>query len=70
VAAAPPGPPDAAAALAPAGALVIRGGYVLTMDPAAGDLPAADVHIAGGQIAAVGPGLAVPAGTPELGAPA
>ena len=68
VAPAPPGPADPAAALAPPGALVIRGGYVLTMDPEAGDLPAADVHIAGGLIAAVGAGLAVPAGTPELGA--
>ena len=38
------------------------------MDPAAGDLPAADVHIAGGQIVAVGPGLAVPPGTQELDA--
>jgi len=38
------------------------------MDPAAGDLPAADVHIAGGQIVAVGPGLAAPAGTQELDA--
>jgi 5-methylthioadenosine/S-adenosylhomocysteine deaminase len=63
-----PAPPDSASALPPPGALVIRGGYVLTMDPAAGDLPAADVYIDGGRIVAVGPGLAVPAGTPELGA--
>src|SRR5215831_18064703 len=69
VAPAPPGPADPAVALPPPGALVIRGGYVLTMDPAAGDLPAADVHLAGGQIAAVGPGLAVPPGTHELDAP-
>ena len=47
---------------------MIRGGYVLTMDPAAGDFPAADVHVTGGQIAAVGPDLAVPPGTPELDA--
>jgi len=47
---------------------VIRGGYVLTMDPAVGDFPAADVHVADGQIVAVGPDLVVPAGTPELGA--
>jgi 5-methylthioadenosine/S-adenosylhomocysteine deaminase len=60
-------PPDSASALPPPGALVIRGGHVLTMD-AAGDLPAADVHIDGGRIVGVGPGLAVPAGTPELGA--
>ena len=68
VAPAPPSPPGSARALPAPGPLVIRGGYVLTMDPAAGDLPAADVQIAGGQIAAVGPGLAVPAGTPELDA--
>src|SRR5215831_14354278 len=68
VAPAPPGPPGSAAALPPPAALVIRGGHVLTMDPAAGDLPAADVHIAGGQIVAVGPGLAAPAGTQELDA--
>src|SRR5262249_59666734 len=64
----PPAPPDPATALRPPAALVIRGGYVLTMDPAAGDLPAADVHLAGGQIAAVGPGLAAPPGTHELDA--
>src|SRR5204862_3565292 len=62
------GPSDSAATLPPPAALVIRGGCVLTMDPAAGDLPAADVHIAGGQIAAVGPGLAGPAGTARLDA--
>src|SRR2546423_12440629 len=68
VAPAPPGPPDSAAALPPPAALVIRGGYVLTMDPAAGDLPAGDVHIARGQIAAGGPGLAGPPGTAGLDA--
>jgi cytosine/adenosine deaminase-related metal-dependent hydrolase len=68
VAPAQPGPPDSATAPPATAALVIRGGYVLTMDPAAGDLPAADVHIAGGQIVAVGPGLAVPPGTQELDA--
>jgi 5-methylthioadenosine/S-adenosylhomocysteine deaminase len=49
-------------------AFVIRGGYVLTMDPAAGDFPAGDVRVADGQITAVGPDLAVPPGTPELDA--
>jgi cytosine/adenosine deaminase-related metal-dependent hydrolase len=63
-----PAPLRSSRALQQPGALVIRGGYVLTMDPAAGDLPAADVQIAGGQIVAVGPGLAVPAGTPEIDA--
>ena len=36
---------------------LIRGGYVLTLDPALGDLPNADVLIDGDKIAAVGPGL-------------
>ena len=48
------------------GSFFIRGGYVLTMDPLAGDFPAADVQVTDGVIAAVGPDLAVPAGTPEL----
>jgi 5-methylthioadenosine/S-adenosylhomocysteine deaminase len=39
--------------------LLIRGGYVLTMD-AAGDLPGADVHIRGGVIRQVGRNLDVP----------
>jgi 5-methylthioadenosine/S-adenosylhomocysteine deaminase len=38
---------------------VIRGGYVLTMDPA-GDLPGGDVHVRDGVIAAVGENLDVP----------
>jgi predicted amidohydrolase len=40
---------------------VIRGGHLLTMDPAAGDFPAADVRVADGQIVAAGPDLPVPA---------
>jgi cytosine/adenosine deaminase-related metal-dependent hydrolase len=36
---------------------LIRGGYVLTLDPALGDQPNADVLIDGDKIAAVGPGL-------------
>jgi cytosine/adenosine deaminase-related metal-dependent hydrolase len=39
--------------------LLIRGGYVLTMD-AAGDIPGGDVHIRDGQIAAIGTHLDVP----------
>ncbi|HEY7484551.1 MAG TPA: amidohydrolase family protein [Streptosporangiaceae bacterium] len=42
--------------------LVLRNGYVMTMDEP-GDLPDADVHIAGGAIAAVGPDLDVPGAT-------
>src|SRR3954469_17459207 len=36
---------------------LIRGGYILTLDPTIGDLPNADVLIDGDKIAAVGPGL-------------
>ncbi|HXS79484.1 MAG TPA: amidohydrolase family protein [Gammaproteobacteria bacterium] len=39
--------------------LLIRNGYVLTMD-AAGDITGGDVHIRGGAIAAVGRGLSAP----------
>jgi hypothetical protein len=38
-------------------ALLIRGGYVITMDPAAGDIPGGDVLVSRGMIAAVGAGL-------------
>jgi 5-methylthioadenosine/S-adenosylhomocysteine deaminase len=48
--------------------LFIRGGHVITMDPATGDIPGGDVLVRGGQIAAVGSGLAAPPGTPELDA--
>jgi len=39
--------------------LLIRGGYVLTMDPA-GDIPGGDVHVRDGVIQAVGRNLDVP----------
>ena len=39
---------------------LIRNGYVLTMDAAAGDIAGGDVHIRGGAIAAVGRGLSAP----------
>jgi 5-methylthioadenosine/S-adenosylhomocysteine deaminase len=45
---------------APRRALVIRHGHVLTMDRELGDMPGADVHIDGGRIVAVRPGLRVP----------
>lgn len=62
-------PPAGAPGPAPGeGSLLIRGGYVLTMDPAAGDLPAGDVLVTGGRIAAVGTGLPAGPGTPELDA--
>jgi 5-methylthioadenosine/S-adenosylhomocysteine deaminase len=50
------------------GAVVVRGGYVITMDPATGDLPGADVLVSDGAIAAVGPSLAVPPGCREVDA--
>ena len=63
-----PAPPSSAPAGPESGALVIRGGYVLTMDPRSGDFPVGDVQIAGGQIVAAGPDLVVPPGTQELDA--
>ncbi len=44
----------------PGDRIVIRNGYLLTMDPDLGDIPGGDVLVAGGQIAAVGPGLDAP----------
>jgi 5-methylthioadenosine/S-adenosylhomocysteine deaminase len=52
------GDTDRAAGRLPArGHLVIRDGYVITMDPVAGDLPQADVLVRNGEILAVGKGL-------------
>ena len=46
--------------------LIIRSGYVVTMDPGSGDIPDGDVLVTGGRIAAVGPGLdAAALGAPE-----
>jgi cytosine/adenosine deaminase-related metal-dependent hydrolase len=59
-------PPVSGAAAA--GSLALRGGYVITMDEAAGDIPGGDVLVSGGQIVAVGPELAVPPGTEEIDA--
>ena len=55
-------------AAGPGGFLVVRGGHVITMDPATGDLPGADVLVSDGVIAAVGTGLPVPPGCRELDA--
>ena len=41
----------------PTGRTLIRGGTVLTLDPALGDFPTGDVLIEGDRIVAVGPGL-------------
>jgi 5-methylthioadenosine/S-adenosylhomocysteine deaminase len=43
--------------------LVLRGGYVLTMDPGLGDLPVGDVHVVDGRIAAVAPRVDAPGAT-------
>ena len=43
--------------VAPGGKTLIRGGTVLSMDPALGDLPSGDVLIEGEKILAVGPDL-------------
>ena len=43
--------------VAPSGKTLIRGGTVLSMDPALGDLPSGDVLIEGEKILAVGPDL-------------
>src|SRR5438045_3574738 len=49
-----------AAQLPPRGELVVRNAYVLTMDPALGDLPRGDIHVRNGEIVAVGTDLAAP----------
>ncbi len=45
------------------GEYLIRGGYVLTMDPDVGDIDGADVHVRDGAIIAVGPNLIAPDAT-------
>jgi 5-methylthioadenosine/S-adenosylhomocysteine deaminase len=42
------------------GEFVIRGAYVMTMDPALGDMAGADVHVKDGTIVAVGKALKAP----------
>lgn len=39
------------------GEFVIRGGYIITMDRATGDIPAGDIHVRNGAIAAIGPSI-------------
>ncbi|WP_410566546.1 amidohydrolase family protein [Amycolatopsis sp. cmx-4-61] len=50
------------------GSIVLRGGTVLTLDDARRVLPGEDVLVEGDRIAAIGPALAVPAGTTEIDA--
>ncbi len=47
--------------LRPGRPLLLRGGTVITMDPARGVLPKTDVLVTDGRIAAIGPGLRAPA---------
>jgi len=49
-----------ARALPPRGEFVVRGAYVLTMDPELGELPSGDVHVKNGAIVAVGRALPAP----------
>ncbi|MDR6992244.1 amidohydrolase family protein [Luteimonas sp. 3794] len=49
--------PAAASPASETGALLVRNGHVLTMDPEVGDLPRADVLVRDGRIVAVGPDL-------------
>lgn len=42
------------------GEFVIRGAYILTMDPSLGDVPNGDIHVRNGEIVAVGPNLNAP----------
>jgi cytosine/adenosine deaminase-related metal-dependent hydrolase len=53
-------PPDSAAG---AGDFLIRGGHVVSVDPAIGELTRGDVHIRQGAIAAVGEDVAAPGAT-------
>jgi 5-methylthioadenosine/S-adenosylhomocysteine deaminase len=39
---------------------VIRGGYIITMDRTAGDIPVGDIHVRNGAIVAVAPSISVP----------
>jgi 5-methylthioadenosine/S-adenosylhomocysteine deaminase len=54
------GPPSSSGQARPGGRTLLRGGCVLSMDPAIGDFDAADVLIEGDRIAAVGPDLQAP----------
>lgn len=64
--------PDAVAqtptALPVRGEFIIRNAYVLSVDPAIGDLPRGDIYVRDGDIVAVGPSLSTPPGTMEIDA--
>jgi cytosine/adenosine deaminase-related metal-dependent hydrolase len=46
--------------LPPRGEFVVRGAYVVTMDPKLRDIPSGDVHVRNGALIAVGPKLSAP----------
>src|SRR2546426_1047235 len=48
------------------GEFIIRGGYVMTMDPTLGDIARGDVHVKNGAIVAVGAGLKASGGAQVL----
>ena len=50
------------------GEFVIRGGYVMTMDPTLGDIARGDVHVKNGAIVGVGAGLKASGGAQVLDA--
>lgn len=53
-------PADTSGGLPARGEFVVRGGHVLTMDPALGDFARGDVHVRNGTIVAVAPTIAAP----------
>src|SRR5580658_452721 len=53
-------PPAAVGKLPARSEFVIRGAYVMTMDPATGDIAGGDVHVKDGVIVAVGKGIKAP----------
>jgi cytosine/adenosine deaminase-related metal-dependent hydrolase len=55
------GTPSASAVLPVRGEFLIRNAYVMTMDPALGDIEGGAVHVRDGRIAAVGTGIEAPA---------
>jgi len=42
------------------GEYLLRGGYILSLDPKVGEIDSGDVHVKNGSIVAVGPGLSAP----------
>jgi 5-methylthioadenosine/S-adenosylhomocysteine deaminase len=56
-------PPSSRSALPARGEFVIRNGYILTMDPALGDISNGDIHVKDGVIVAVGAALRAPSAT-------